>query len=133
MVVRYVFEQSQGEEGNKAYCKEIDQQKVSREGFMNIQLSVIKPGLALVLIGLAFGIALGVGFGVDEDAFKNYIAAGVAAHPEVHGAGSEEKIWRYVQRAHFHSTGIAAFAIGLLLLVSASSMSQKLKKASSVL
>ena len=100
---------------------------------MSIQLSEIKPGLALVLFGLAFGIALGVGFGLNEDAFKYFVAEGIAAHPDVHDAKSQDKIWRYAQRAHFHSTGIAAFSIGLLLLVSISNISQKLKKATSVL
>jgi len=100
---------------------------------MSIQLSVIKPGLALVLFGLAFGIALGVGFGINEDAFKDFVAEGITAHPDVHDAKSQDKIWRYAQRAHFHSAGIAAFSIGLLLLVSISNISQKLKKATSVL
>jgi len=100
---------------------------------MSIQLSEIKPGLALVLFGLAFGIALGVGFGLNEDAFKDFVAEGIAAHPDVHDAKSQDKIWRYAQRAHFHSTGIAAFSIGLLLLVSISNIRQKLKKAISVL
>ncbi len=100
---------------------------------MNIQLSTIKPGLALVLIGLAFGIALGVGFGLSEDTFKDFVAEGIAAHPQVHDAKSQDKIWRYAQRAHFHSTGIAAFSIGLLLLVSISGMADRLKKVTSVL
>jgi len=100
---------------------------------MNIQLSTIKPGLALVLIGLAFGIALGVGFSVSEDTFKDFVAEGIAAHPQVHDAKSQDKIWRYAQRTHFHSTGIAAFSIGLLLLVSISGMADRLKKVTSVL
>lgn len=99
---------------------------------MNIQLSIIKPGLALVLFGLAFGIVLGVGFGINEDAFKDFVTEGIAAHPDVHDAKSQDKIWRYAQRAHFHSTGIAAFSIGLLLLVCASTLSNKLKKTTSV-
>ena len=100
---------------------------------MRIELSVIKPGLALVLLGLAFGIALGVAFGVNEDVFKDFVAQGIAAHPDIHDAKSQDKIWRYAQRAHFHSTGIAAFSIGLLLLVSLSTISHKLKKTTSVL
>ena len=100
---------------------------------MSIQLSAIKPGLAIVLFGLAFGIALSIGFGLNEDAFKDFIAEGIAAHPAVHDAKSQDKVWRYAQRAHFHSTGIAAFSIGLLLLVSISNLRQKLKKATSVL
>jgi len=100
---------------------------------MNLHLSAIKPGLALVLFGLAFGIALGIGFGVNEDAFKYIISEGIASHPEVHDAKSQDKIWRYAQRAHFHSTGIAAFSFGLLLLASVSSMRRKVKKVTSIL
>ena len=100
---------------------------------LNIQLVEIKPGLALVLFGLAFGILLSVGFGLNEDLFKNFIAEGITAHPDVHDAKSQDKIWRYAQRAHFHSTGIAAFSIGLLILASASDMSQRFKKATSIL
>ena len=100
---------------------------------MRIELSVIKPGLALVLLGLAFGIALGVAFGVNEDVFKDFVAQGIAAHPGIHDVKSQDKIWRYAQRAHFHSTGIAAFSIGLLLLASLSTITHKLKKTTSVL
>jgi hypothetical protein len=100
---------------------------------MNIQLLDIKVGLALVLFGLAFGIAMGIGFGLNEDAFKDFVAAGIEANAAVHDAQSQDKIWRYAQRAHFHATGIAAFSIGLLLLVSLSSLGQKLKKVTAVL
>jgi len=100
---------------------------------MSINLKHIKYGLALVMLGLLFGIGLGIVFGANEDLFKDYIAQGIAAHPEVHDAKSPDKIWRYAQRAHFHATGIAAFSIGLLLLVAASSLTEKLKKTTSVL
>jgi hypothetical protein len=100
---------------------------------VSIELSDIKLGLGMVFAGLALGIALGIGFGVNEDAFKDFVADGIAAHPTVHDAKSQDKIWRYAQRAHFHSTGIAAFSIGLLLLVSASSMGRKLKSVTGVL
>ena len=100
---------------------------------MSINLSHIKFGLALVLLGLLFGIGLGITFGVNEDLFNDYVAQGIAAHPEVHDAKSPDKIWRYAQRAHFHANGIAAFSIGLLLLVAASGLKEKLKKTSSVL
>ena len=79
-------------------------------------LTSIKVGLALVMLGLLFGIGLGVTFGVNEVFFETYVTQGIAAHLELHDAKSPEKIWRYVQRAHFHATGIAAFSIGLLLL-----------------
>jgi len=92
----------------------------------------IKVGLALVMLGLLFGIGLGVTFGVNEAFFETYVTQGIAAHPEIHDANSPEKIWRYAQRAHFHATGIAAFSIGLLLLVSASSLKQRFKAITAV-
>ncbi len=100
---------------------------------MNINLANIKIGLALVLLGLLFGISLGITFGINEEMFEHYIAQGIAVHPELHDADSPEKIWRYAQRAHFHATGIAAFSIGLLLLVSASNLKQSLKPITAIL
>ncbi len=100
---------------------------------MNNNLASIKVGLALVLLGLLFGIGLGVTFGINEVFFETYVAQGIAAHPNIHDANSAEKIWRYAQRAHFHATGIAAFSIGLLLLVSASSLKQRFKAITAML
>jgi hypothetical protein len=99
---------------------------------MTINLINIKYGLALVMLGLLFGIGLGVTFGVNEDLFQTYVSQGIAAHPEVHDAKSQDKIWRYAQRAHFHATGIAAFSFGLLLLVSASGLKRKFKKIAAI-
>ncbi|HWQ94083.1 MAG TPA: hypothetical protein VN418_01080 [Gammaproteobacteria bacterium] len=99
---------------------------------MTYNLINIKYGLVLVMLGLLFGISLGVTFGVNEDLFQKYVAQGIAAHPGLHDANSPEKIWRYVQRAHFHATGIAAFSIGLLLLIVASSLKEKFKKIAAV-
>jgi hypothetical protein len=99
---------------------------------MSKNLASIRVGLALVMLGLLFGIGLGVAFGVDEEFFKTYVAQGIAAHPTIHDASSPEKIWRYLQRAHFHATGVAAFSIGLLLLVSASGLKRRLKPVTAV-
>ncbi|MCI0426368.1 MAG: hypothetical protein L0Z47_11085 [Actinobacteria bacterium] len=99
---------------------------------MTNNFASLKLGLALVMLGLLFGIGLGVTFGVNEAFFETYVAQGIAAHPEVHDAKSPEKIWRYAQRAHFHATGIAAFSIGLLLLVSASTLKQRFKTITAV-
>lgn len=93
----------------------------------------IRLGLFLVLLTLVFGIGLGVTFGVAEDSVKTYISSGVNAHPEVHDIKSTDKIWRYAQRAHFHATGIAAFSIGLVLLIMFSSLKPGLKTISSIL
>ena len=100
---------------------------------MNPRLHDIRIGLALVLLGLAFGIALGIGFGIDEDAVQAFIARGIAEHPALHDAGSQDKIWRYVQRAHFHATGIGAFSLGLMLLIASTDMNARLKTTASVL
>lgn len=93
----------------------------------------IRPGLALVLLGLVFGIAMGIAFGVCEDSFKDYVKVGIAANSEVHDAKSQDKIWRYAQRAHFHATGISAFSLGLLILLMHSTLSAGRQKAVSIL
>lgn len=100
---------------------------------MNNVLDTIKPGLLMVLLGLLFGVGMGIVFGINEDMFKDYVAQGIAANPTLHDAGSADKIWRYAQRAHFHGTGIAAFSIGLIFLVTLSSLSPQLKKTTSIL
>lgn len=100
---------------------------------MHEELQKVKIGLALVLLSLAFGVGMGISFGLNEDAYKSYIAEQVQAHPEVHDEKSKDKIWRYAQRAHFHATGIAAFSLGLIILVMFSSMKAGLKTVSSIL
>lgn len=100
---------------------------------MNTKIKSIKFGLFLVMLTLVFGITLGVVFGVTEDSVKSYISEGVAQHAELHDEKSNSKIWRYAQRAHFHATGIAAFSIGLILLIMFSSLKQNLKTLSSIL
>ena len=99
---------------------------------MSKELRVVKVGLALVLMGLLFGVIMGVSFGIQEDAFFDYIENGVDANPTVHDDSSVDKIWRYAQRAHFHATGISAFSLGLIILVMFSDMKTKLKRVSSI-
>ena len=57
----------------------------------------------------------------------------IQAHPELHDEKSNDKIWRYAQRTHFHATGVAAFSLGLIILIMLSDMQAKLKTASSIL
>lgn len=97
------------------------------------EIKSVKIGLFLVMLTLIFGIGLGISFGIAEDSVKSYISDGVASHLDVHDDKSNEKIWRYAQRAHFHATGISAFSIGLVLLIMCSSLKRKLKTASSIL
>lgn len=100
---------------------------------MSADISTIKAGLAIVLLGLFFNVGLGISFGVNEDVYKDYVAEGVAAHPELHDEASEDKIWRYAQRTHFHAGGIAAFCLGLIILVMFSDLPRKLQTGSSIL
>ncbi|MCH8072011.1 MAG: hypothetical protein IIA09_08690 [Proteobacteria bacterium] len=99
---------------------------------MSADISTIKAGLAIVLIGLFFSVGLGISFGVNEDAYQEYVAEGIAAHPELHNASSADKIWRYALRTHFHAGGIAAFCLGLIILVMFSDLSRRLKNISSI-
>ncbi len=100
---------------------------------MSADISTIRTGLAIVLIGLFFSIGMGISFGVNEDAYQDYVAEGVAAHPELHNESSADKIWRYALRSHFHAGGIAAFSLGLILLVMFSNLQRRLQRISSIL
>ena len=100
---------------------------------LNIDLKVIKIGLLITLLSLLFGIGLGVIFGAKEEVFKNYISQNIQANPTVHDDKSKDKIWRYVQRAHFHSTGIAAYSLALLLIILVSKMKDSAKSFSSTM
>ncbi len=100
---------------------------------MTIDISAVKAGLAIVLIVLFINVAMGISFGVNEDAYKDYVAEGVAAHPNLHDEASEDKIWRYAQRTHFHAGGIAAFCLGLIVLVVFSDLTRRLQRISSIL
>lgn len=100
---------------------------------LNIDLKVIKIGLLITLLSLVFGIGLGIVFGAKEEVFKNYISQNIQENPTVHDDKSKDKIWRYVQRAHFHSTGIAAYSLALLLIILVSKMKENAKRSSSTL
>ena len=100
---------------------------------LNIDLKVIKIGLLITLLSLVFGIGLGIVFGAKEEVFKNYISQNIQENPTVHDDKSKDKIWRYVQRAHFHSTGIAAYSLALLLIILVSKMKENAKRLSSTL
>ena len=100
---------------------------------MSQELKKVKIGLALVFLNLFFGVGIGISFGINEEAYKTYIIKGIHAHPEVHDEKSKDKIWRYAQRAHFHATGIAAFSLGLIILLVLTDLKTKLKTVSSIL
>lgn len=91
-------------------------------------MATVRVGMAMVLACLAFGIAMGVSFGVAEDVYLRHVVDGIAAHPALHDAGSRAAIMRWALRAHFHATGIGAFALGLLVLTMYSDMSAAAKR-----
>ena len=99
----------------------------------NIDLKPVKIGLTITLLLLVFGVGMGILFGIAEDAFKDFINQGIANNPVLHDEKSASKIWRYAQRAHFHATGISAFALVLILIVLFSSLKTKLKTVASTL
>lgn len=100
---------------------------------MQQQLSHVRWGLALTLLCLMIGIGMGISFGVNEDMYQHFVASGIAAHPELHDAASQSAIWRWALRAHFHATGIGAFALGLVILVALSGMSDVRKQITAIL
>jgi len=93
----------------------------------------LKLGLVLSMLTLIIGISMGVLFGANEDGVKDYISEGIASHQSLHDENSQSKIWRYAQRAHFHATGVAAFALVLILITGATSLTRSGKFAASTL
>ena len=100
---------------------------------MSTTFKNVKPGLALALLTLAFGVGMGISFGVNEDGYIASITAGIEANPSVHDQQSAAKIWRYAQRAHFHAAGISAFSLGLIILCAFTGMKASSMKLASTL
>ena len=102
---------------------------------MKYEINKVKVGLTLVLLGLLFGLGMGISFGIYEDEFKDYIAEGIIMHASVHADDpkAQDKIWRYAQRSHFHAMGIAATSLGLILLVMMTSLRTKIKSLTATL
>lgn len=100
---------------------------------MHKELAKVGIGLALALACLAIGVGLGISFGINEDFYQNYIASGIARHPEVHDQISQNAIWRWILRAHFHATGIGAFVLALIVLTAMSNMNDRKKQATAIL
>lgn len=93
----------------------------------------LRLGLLLSMLTLIFGISMGILFGANEDSVKSHIAEGIAAHQPLHDENSQSKIWRYAQRAHFHATGVSAFALVLILITGSTSLSRRGKFTASTL
>lgn len=82
----------------------------------------------LAMLSMFGGVLIAIVFGVNEDFFKNQIAAGLEKNVKIQSltdpsvkeaklASEADKNWRYYQRFHFHATGIGAMMLSLLLFL----------------
>jgi hypothetical protein len=87
-----------------------------------------KIPFSLAILGMVGGVFISILFGLNEEMFINRIHAGLERNVKIQQIASPqekaakisaetEKNWRYYQRFHFHSTGIGAMMIGLLLFL----------------
>lgn len=83
-------------------------------------LRPVLPGLLFGVLTLLFGFALGVVFGLNEDAIKSRLAASaesvrVTVYQEdaVAMKGVLDNSWSYMQRAHLHAGSLGAVAVSL--------------------
>ena len=83
---------------------------------------------AIALCGMIAGVFIAILFGVNEDMFKEQIKRGLNNNPAIIAltdpiakeskiSSESSKLWRYYQRFHFHSTGIGAMSLALLILL----------------
>ena len=82
---------------------------------------------AISILGMIAGVFIATLFGVNEDFFKERISDGLLQNEKLMAIEDDEareakleaeaeKNWRYYQRFHFHSTGIGAMTLAVLLL-----------------
>ena len=82
------------------------------------------PGLAVAVLAVLFGFAMGGIFGLNEDIIKDRLAASAAAVTATVYRGDASaaepvvaKSWDYMQRAHLHGGAIGTAAIGLIVVL----------------
>jgi hypothetical protein len=82
------------------------------------------PGLAIAVLTVLFGFALGGVFGLNEEIVKDRLAASAAAVTTTAYQGDAEaaqpvlaKSWEYMQRAHLHGGAMGTAAIGLIVVM----------------
>jgi len=87
-----------------------------------------KSPFLIALFTLIAGVFIAILFGVNEHFFKDKIAMAIQNNTNIQSITNESareakinkeksKNWRYYQRFHFHSTGIGAMSLGVLLLL----------------
>ena len=87
-------------------------------------LGAALPGMALALLAVLFGFAMGGVFGLNEDIIKGRLAASAAAVTTTvyHGDATAAepvvaKSWEYMQRAHLHGGAIGTAALGMIVVM----------------
>ena len=96
----------------------------------------------ITIFTMICGVFISILFGVNESLFKDKIARDILKNEKIMSMSDydareskikkeEGKNWRYYQRFHFHTTGIATMALGVLLLLGLSSAPRKIKLVSS--
>lgn len=82
------------------------------------------PGLAIAVLTVLFGFAMGGVFGLNEDIIKDRLAASASAVTATVYQGDAEaaqpvlaKSWEYMQRAHLHGGAIGTAAISLIVVI----------------
>jgi hypothetical protein len=92
----------------------------------------------LTITSMILGVFIAILFGVNEQMFKGKIKQDLGNNQKIMSIVDEgkraakikaesSKNWRYYQRFHFHSTGIASMTLGVLILLSFSVASGGLK------
>lgn len=97
-------------------------------------MTPVIPGLLIAFLAIVFGTGLGMAFGIYEDQIKGYFLSEVKAHPAIHEqtpTNIKKQVkdsWRYTQRAHFHSQGLGALGVGIILVIAFSWVSASIRR-----
>ncbi len=93
----------------------------------------VKPGLAMAIATIVFGVVLAVFCGLAGGAVKEFIRSGIAGNSAMHGAESFARIWELWQRAYLYAVGIGTLSLVLICTAALSSLRRPYKLLVSVL
>lgn len=103
---------------------------------LDVLRQLLRPaavGLLLALLTVLYGQAMGVAFGVNEDAIKSRLKdSAVAVQATAYQGNSDamkavlEKSWAYMKRAHLHAGGMGTTALVLIVLVALLGVSSRM-------